>query len=279
MIATITWSFARCRQVLVLGLAALLIPLVAASAAPAFRPSAAVLPFQNVSIYSGHMLARRAADQLALSLGGTGTWRVIDRTQTDRALQQRELAPPYAVAYLQEIAHALEADVVFTGAVQKLEVDAKLGLLKVTVLVEAVDRIAGQTLLASVQTGEVRRNETKPQPTDVLIGEALANALDKMAALAGRDTGLLTTVAAPQDGKSVSLKRSDNDTIHSGQRFLLYRATVDDGQKTPGKLIATVMVTDVSADSYKAQVLARSGDIHTDDFVVSIGSSEPPATP
>jgi len=58
------------RQALLMGLAALLL-LSAAPSFAAFRPGAVVLSFGNTSVYSGHLLGRRAADQLALDLGGT----------------------------------------------------------------------------------------------------------------------------------------------------------------------------------------------------------------
>ncbi|MEI6501501.1 MAG: hypothetical protein WCP21_10825, partial [Armatimonadota bacterium] len=142
----------RCRQALFMGLAALLL-MGAAPSYAAFRPGAVVLGFGNTSAYSGHLLGRRAADQLALDLGGSGVWRVLDRAQTDRACEQRDLRSPYATAYLQELGHALGGDVLFTGTVQKLEVDPKEGKIAVTVYVEALDQVSGQTALATLQTG------------------------------------------------------------------------------------------------------------------------------
>lgn len=259
----------RCRQVLLTGLAALLC-LGVLPAQASFRPGAVVLTMGNTSTYSGHLLDRRAADQLALDLGATGVWRVIDRAQTDRATQQRDLRPPYATAYLQELAHALQGDVVFTGTVQKLEVVAKEGKLAVTVYVEALDQISGQIALATLQTGEARRNDRTPEPTDVLIGQALADATAKVAAVAARSTGIIATVIDPDDAKQITLKLPTGAVVKSGYRFLLYRAVPEGEERVPGKLIATLMVTTVNDGQSMATVLAKAGDIHTDDIAVSI---------
>jgi hypothetical protein len=223
-----------------------------------------------VSLYSGYLLSRRAADQLALDLGGTACWRVVDRAQTARAMQQRQLRPPYAVWLMQELAHALGADVVFTGAIQKVEVDAKAGKIRLTLLVEGVDQVSGQSVVATVQTGEARRDEKAPQPTDVLVGQALAAASQLAAKVAAVNTGFMTTVSDPGDAKTVQLKRPADFEVKTGYRFLLYRAVPEGEGRVPGRLLAALMVTDVGAETCKATVLAKAGDIHTDDIAVSV---------
>lgn len=259
------------RQAPFVGLAALLC-LLAAPCHAAFRPGALVLPFNNSSVYSGHLLGRRAADQLALDLGATGAWRVVDRAQADRAAEQRDLRPPYAVAYLQDLGHALGGDVIFSGAIQKLEVDPKLAKITVTIYVEGTDQVSGQSVLGTLQTGEARANAAAPEPTDVLIGRALADATAKAAAAAAKGTGVTGTISEPGDAKTVTLKLAPGAQAATGMRFLLYRAGLEGDQPTPTKLIATLMVTKTSADSATANVLARSGDIHTGDIAVSICS-------
>jgi hypothetical protein len=263
-----------CRQVLSWGLAALLSAASVAGAA-SFRPGAAVLDFQNVSVYTGHLMSRRAADQMALDLGATGNWRIVDRAQTARAVQQREMRPPYAVGMMQELGHALEADIIFSGAVQKLEVDAKAGKIRLTLLLEGVDQVSGQSVVATVQTGEGRRDDKAPQPTDVLVGQALADASQRAAKAASVNTGFMTTVTDPGDSKTVTLKRPADLEVKSGQRFLLYRAVPEDEGRVPGKLLAALMIVECKADSCRAQVLARAGDIHTDDIAVSVGGGGP----
>ncbi|MHB8995788.1 MAG: hypothetical protein ACYC63_11100 [Armatimonadota bacterium] len=257
------------RQALLMGLAALLY-LAAAPCEAAFRPGALVLPFQNTSSYSGHLLGRRAADQLALDLGASGVWRVVDRAQTDKALAQRRLQPPYAVAYLQELAHAVGGDLIFTGTIQKLEVEPKIGRLAVTIYCEATDQVSGQSVLATVQTGESRRNDREPVPTDVLIGHALADACAKVAAAAARSTGVVAEVTDPNEAKAVTLKLPAGSNIATGSRFLLYRGVLEGQERVPGKLIGSLMVTEVRGEMCTARVLARSGDIHSGDIAVSV---------
>ena len=252
-----------------MGLAALLY-LSSAPCEAAFRPGALVLPFQNTSSYSGHLLGRRAADQLALDLGASGVWRVVDRAQTDKALAQRRLRPPYAVAYLQELGHSVGGDLIFTGTIQKLEVEPKIGRLAVTIYCEATDQVSGQSVLATVQTGESRRNEREPVPTDVLIGHALADACAKVAAVAARNTGVVAEVTDPDEAKAVALKLPAGSNIASGSRFLLYRGVVEGQERVPGKLIGSLMVTEVRGEKCTARVLARSGDIHSGDIAVSV---------
>jgi hypothetical protein len=257
------------RQALLMGLAALLY-LAAAPCEASFRPGVLVLPFQNASTYSGHLLGRRAADQLALDLGGSGVWRVVDRADTDRAIQQRRLQPPYAVAYLQELGHALGGDLIFTGAIQKLDVEPKIGRLAITIYCEATDQVSGQSVLATAQMGESRRNDREPVPTDVLIGQALADACAKVAALAARNTGVVAEVSDPDEAKTVTLKLPAGASIASGSRFLLYRAVLEGQEHVPGKLIGSLMVTEVRGDQCTARVLARIGDIHSGDIAVSV---------
>jgi hypothetical protein len=263
------WVDGKCRQVLLWGLAALLWQGSLAGAAP-FRPQAAVLDFQNVSIYTGHLLSRRAADQVALDLGATGSWRVVDRAQTARAEAQRDLRPPYAVGLMQELGHAIGADVVFSGAIQKLEVDAKAGKIRVTLLLEGIDQISGQSLMTTVQTGEAKRDEKSPQPTDVLVGLALAEASGMAAKAATVGTGFIATVTDPGDGKTLQLKPPADLQVKSGQRFLLYRAVPEGEGHVPGKLLAALMIVECKPESCRAQVLAKAGDIHTDDLAVSV---------
>lgn len=257
-----------CRQVLLWGLAAVL--LSSAAGAATFRPGAAVLPFHNTSMYSGHLLGRRAADQLALELGATGVWRVVDRAQTDQALEQRGLRPPYAVGYLQELGHALQADVIFTGTVQRLDVDKKTGGIRMTVFVEAVDQVSGQAVQAVTKTAEVRRNDRTPEPTDVLIGRSLAGVLAEVAVATGKYTGIIGEVAEPGDGTTVKLKLPENSGVETGFRFLLYRAVTEGEERVPQKLLASVMITKVSGTQADARVLARGGDIHSGDVAVSM---------
>lgn len=257
------------RQVLSWGLAALLL-MAAAPAQAAFRPGAVVLDFQNVSPYSGHLLGRRAADQLALELGATGSWKVVDRAQTRRAARQRDLRAPYAVGLMQELAHALGGDMIFTGAIQKIEVSPKSGTIRLTLLVEAIDQVSGQSAMATVQVGEALRQEKNPQPTDVLVGEALAAAAALAARAVSAGTGVTMTVTEPGDGKTVRLKPVDGAMIRSGCRLLLYRSALEQQERVPVKLIGTLMVTNSGPDAYTARVLAKAGDIHTDDVAVTV---------
>lgn len=269
MMSPVVSSENECRQVLSWGLAALLL-LSTAPAWAAFRPGAAVLDFQNVSAYSGHLLGRRAADQLALELGATGSWKVVDRMQTRRAALQRELRAPYAVGLMQELAHAIGGDMIFTGAIQKVEVSPKSGTTRLTLLVEAIDQISGQSAMATVHTGEAVRQEKMPQPTDVLVGEALAAAAALAAKAISAGTGAMVQVMEPGDGKTVRLKPASGVQMRSGCRLLLYRSVLEDQERVPRKLIGTLMLTNCGPEACTARVLAKAGDIHTDDIAVTV---------
>jgi len=248
--------------------------IVAASsgAGAIFRPGAIVMDFQNISAYQGHLLGRRAADQLALELGATGAWRIIDRAQTRRAIQQRGWQAPYAVGLMQELAHALGAEIIFTGTIQKLEISPKTGLLRLALLVEAIDQISGQSALATIQAAEVPRQEKKPQPTDVLVDHALAAALSAAAKIAAKNVGQILTVMDPGDGKTVRLSKPAQESLQPGGRLLLYRPLPEGEERMPGKLIALLLLTECGPAGCQARVLARAGDIHTDDIAVSICS-------
>jgi hypothetical protein len=252
--------------------------LASAQAGP-FRPAVAVLRLRNLSAYGGDLLGRRAADQLALDLGSTGVWRVQDRTQTDRACLQRDLRPPYAVGYMQEIGHALAADLVSSGALQAVEVDPRAGVVRVTIYVEAVDQVSGQLVVGTQQSAETRRDTDHPLPTDVLVGRAVAVACAKAAKVTALGPALQGEVTDPRDSKSVLLKLPEQAALRPGQRLLLYRAVTEGEAHVPGRLIAALMVTEAKAGSAEARVLAHSGDIHTGDIAVTVSDApqRPPA--
>lgn len=246
-----------------------------------FRPALAVLPLQNLSGYGGLLLGRRAADQLALDFGGSGAWRVLERAQSDRACEQRELTPPYAVGHMQEVAHALGADLVCSGAVQSLEVDARAGVVRLTMHVEVIDQISGQMVVASRLAVNARRSADDPEPTDVLVGRALAQAAAEAAKLAAAGPRAQGEVSSPGVNGEVQLSFPSDHGLRTGQRCLLYRPATDANGKVPGKLLAALMVTRVDGNVLRAKVLARSGDIHTGDMAVpvgppSAGASRPP---
>lgn len=247
------------------------------AAAVKFRPAVAVLTVQNLSNHGGGLLGRRAADQLALDLGNTGAWRVLDRAQTDRACRQRELSPPYAVGYMQAVGHALGADLVAGGTVQTVTVDARAGVARLALYVEIVDQVSGQLVVGAQQKAEARRDSAKPEPTDVLVGRALAEACAKAAKLSAAGPGAQGEVTDPGDGKAVVLKLADQAVLKPGQRLLLYRAITEGEERLPGKLIAAVMVAKSDATTTEARVLARSGDIHTGDIAVTIYEAAPAA--
>lgn len=245
-----------------------------AGAEPAHRPQVVVLCLQNSSNFGGRLLGRRAADQLAVDLGATGAWRVVDRAQTDRAAAQRDLQPPYAVAYMQQIGHALGGDLIVAGAVQRVEVDPRLGAVRVGLLVEMVDQVAGQAVMTVLQTGTVRRNAREPEPTDVLVGKALALASAEAVRASAVGLGFMGSVSAPSDGKTVQLKLPADAAAQTGQRLLIYRGVVEGDQRTPGKLIATAMISEITGESCRARVLGSAGDIHTGDLAVTLGRLE-----
>lgn len=241
------------------------------------RPAVAVLGFQNRSGYGGKLLGRRAADQLALDLGLTGYWRVLDRAQCDRVCAERDLSPPYAVGSLQELGHALEADLVFTGIVQSVEISPRSGEVRTRLYVEAVDQVAGQPVLGVQQLAVEARTDKQPVATDVLVGRAMAQVCAAAAALSAQGPGVQGQVSDPGDGKVLTLTFADKVTLEAGQRLLLYRAVPEGDQRVAGKLIGSLMVVETKAGACRAKVLGQAGDIHTEDLAVTIGA--PPKRP
>ena len=167
-----------------------------------FRPQVVVLTGHNNSSHGGRLLGRRAADQLALDLAATGVWRVTDRAQTDRTAAQRDLQPPYAVAYLQQIGHALGGDLVVSSVVQRVEVDPRQGAVRVVLQVEIVDQVAGQAVMNTQYSGTVRRDAREPEPTDVLVGRALALAAGAAARASAVGVGAAGTITDPGNGNT-----------------------------------------------------------------------------
>jgi hypothetical protein len=174
---------------------------------------------------------------------------------------------------MQEVGHALGADLVFTGLVQALEVDARAGAVRLTLYVEAVDQVSGQLVVATRETASVRRSDSRPEPTDVLVTQALAQAADKAAETTALGPRAQGEVSDPRDGKTVAVKVEVTGGLRSGQRLLIYRPATEGDAQVPDKLIAAAMVMGGEGAIVEAKVLARSGDIHTGDLAVTVGDA------
>jgi len=236
------------------------------------RPRVAVLECHDRSEYVGHMLGRRVAAALHRALQTTDRWQCLELSAVRRACEEMQVEPPFAVGYQQALAHRLGADVVVAGRIEGVAVNALEGTVTVRLILDFVDRIGGQSMMALEAVGSSRRSAGGPRPTDIIVSEALADACRAVAELADTVpayTGQVVAVSA----KELSIQSASDVPVTTGDRLLLYR--VVGGEQPSAKLIGVLMVKNVEGAQVKATVLARDGDIYTGDVAVCVGPAHP----
>ena len=243
----------------------------------AVLPRLAVLEFHDYSHYRGHLLGRRAAETLQVTLQATGRWQLIECAVARRACREMGLAPPFAAGYQQAIAHRIGAEVIVTGRIEGLEISPAAGTVTVKLVLEFVERIGGQSVLSMKVTGSAQRDHPGPRPTDIIVAEALAAACAEVATIAATVPASPAEVVAVDD-KSLTLRVGADAALRTGDIMLLYR--IKSSPRPGAELLAVLMVKNAAGTTVRAAILETLGTIYTGDLAVCVGPARPgvPAT-
>ncbi len=232
------------------------------------RPRLAVMQFHDYSEYQGHLLGRRTADALYVALQSTGRWRLIEPAAVRQACEDMDLRPPFAVGYQQALGHRVNADVIVTGRVEGVRISPAEGTVTVNLILDFIDRICGQSIMALQVSGSSRRGDGGPRPTDIIVSEALADACGRIVAITETVPACAAEVVAAT-GNQLTLQPRTDVPLTAGDRLLLYRARGD--EQSGAKLVAVLMVRRADAARVTATVLDRISDIYTGDLAVCVG--------
>lgn len=243
----------------------LFLPALPALAQDAYQPPVAVLDFNDMSAYSGHLLGRRAADSVFLALKDGGGWTLIERRTVRQECHKLELEPPFAVGHLQQVAHLVGAHLAVSGLVKSCTVTAARA--SVVLVVEVVDLPSGE--IASRASCEGSAPAKPDQPIDLMVDRALAAAAANGAQRLGDFPRVMAAVALGAGGDALTLNAGSQTGVTAGLKLLVYHA--GDGGKPTGEPIATIRVASAQAAQSQCRVLASREAPGTGDIAVAVG--------
>lgn len=236
-------------------------------------PSIAVLEFHDFSNYQGHLLGRRVAASLYDALAEVGRWRLVDPQRVNTAVAEMELGPPFAVGYQQALAHKLGADITVTGRIERVDVE-KRNDIRVTLVVDFVERIAGQSVMPMELQGVAIRTEM-PMPKDMSVDSAIADACRQIVKSA-RSANPAQAMVRSIESKELVLDTGRWKRLSADDRVLIYRVRVRSGTTRRYEPVGVALVTSVENEKASATLLAKDRDVYTDDVAVCIGPARIP---
>ncbi len=231
------------------------------------RPSLAVLDFHDFSDYRGHLLGRRVALELHRALAATGRWSLIEPDRVAVAMADMDVHPPFAVGYQQALANRLKADITVTGRIEGARTDAGGSRVSVRLIVDFVERIAGQSVMPMTVEG-TSASTAGPLPADIRVDAAIADACAQVVASAAstnHSRGMVVGVT----GKELALDTGLGTALMADDRVLIYR--VRSGPERSADPVAVALVKTVNGEKAVAIVFEKERDVYTDDVAVCIG--------
>jgi len=232
----------------------------------AWQVPVAVFDFNNLCTYRGHMLGRRAADALHVALADAQRWRLVPRRDIRLQCRKLSLKPPFAVGYLQQVAHLVGAHLAISGTVTDCRLDAE-GWAVVALSTEMIDIVSGEAAASFAVTGRARHRAG--QPADITVDHALAQA-GAQAAEKLLDFAALYISVQGRSGRDVVFLKSDaNGRLVPGLRLLVYR-TGADGHPV-GEPVALIRVENVGPRHAECRVVAATDIITVKDVAVAVG--------
>lgn len=239
------------------------------------HPSIVVLEFHDFSSYRGHMLGRRVALELHRALASSGRWSLVDPERASAAVAEMELDPPFAVGYQQALAHRLRADLAVTGRIEGAQTGSGGGRVSVTLILDFVERIAGQSMMPMAVTG-VSAATDAPTPADVRVDAAIADACARVAtAAAGANRAQAAVVGVR--GNELTLDTGHGVSMLVDDTLLVYR--VHSSTDRASEPVGVALVKSVDGREASAVLLGKDRDVYTDDRAVCVGPARRAAGP
>ncbi len=233
----------------------------------AWQTPVAILNFNDLTDYEGHMLSRRAADALFVALSEAGDWELVEGRLVRGLCRELALEPPFGVGHLQQVAHLTGAHLVISGIVNECRIHDAEGGVAVSVSVETVDLVSGDAVASFAAKGRAARQ--LGQPTDVVVERALVAAAQQAAERLLDFPPVRAGIQARSGREMVVLDEGRKAGVVPGLRLLVYRASQD--REPVGEPIAVIRTHSVAAERAECRVLATRDIISVEDVAVAVG--------
>ena len=222
--------------------------------------SLAVVPFGNLSSYSGHLLERRVA--AALAAEARAPWAPVDPVLVQRTLEEMSAPSPPGTGEIQALCRRLPASLALHGALSSAQVDATSA--RVTLSVELLEPLSGEAIGHARVEG--RAESRDPLPRDQLLDQALAHAARAALQALGvpHAVGQLTP---PERGKPLTVLLTKGAWAPVKSLLLLLPAAPEG----PASPVAAVAVEKLSGGVAELRLLGRRDGSTGGEVAVWVG--------
>ncbi len=237
-------------------------PAAAVPATPATSwLTAAVVDFVDAVSYPNHRAGWRAAEWTQAALVKAARWNLVSRDKIRLAASGLPAAGPLpSTADLQRLADAAGANLIVTGTLRALSLDSSAASVSADFRLEVIDAATGETVLTGSGKGVAKADRANPEPTDVLVEDALHKAADvAVTALLLPKTGS-GTVLARTGAQGLVLGFPGGAAPKAGARVLIVR-----GEGGARAIIAVAEVKKMSSEGLSAMIVAQTGAPRLDD--------------
>jgi len=212
------WPLAALLALVALGL----VPACFAEDAPSvLTPSVAVFPFADPADLPDRMIGRRAADATWAALRTDAPWEPADPAWLLRLCEAEGVQAPFAVGHLQMLGQRMRAPLAAAGLVETCELNPRRGIAQVTLLVELVETLGGNSLASARGVASATREQG--EPLDGALDRALTEAAtDAARQLASFDAASAIVVATLPDGR-VLMDGPAEPRIKQGAKLVIFR--------------------------------------------------------
>jgi hypothetical protein len=236
-------------------------PAAAVPATPATSwLTAAVVDFVDSVSYPNHRAGWRAAEWTQAALVKAARWTMISRDKVRLAASGLPVPGPLpSTADLQRLADSAGANLIVSGTLRAVTLDSSAASVTADLRLEVIDAATGETVLTGAGKGVAKADRANPEPTDVLVEDALHKASD----------AAVTALLLPKSGTGSVLARTGSQELvlgfpsgspKVGARVLIVRA--EGGERA---IIAVAEVRKSTSEGLSALIVAQTEAPRLDD--------------
>ena len=236
-------------------------PAAAVPATPATSwLTAAVVDFVDAVSYPNHRAGWRAAEWAQAALLRAARWNLVSRDKIRLAASGLPTTGPLpSTADFQRLADAAGASLIVTGTLRAVTLDSSAASVTADLRLEVIDAATGETVLTGSGKGVAKADRANPEPTDVLVEDALHKASD----------AAVTALLLPKPGAGTVLARTGSQGLvlgfpsgspKAGARVLIVR-----GEGGARSIIAVAEIRKATNEGLSALVVAQTEAPRLDD--------------
>lgn len=241
------------------------VPATAATHASSWLTAVVVDLVDTASSYPNHRAGWRAAEWAQLALTKADRWNLVPRARVRTAAAGLPLTGPLpSTADLQRLADATGANLIVTGTLRSLTLDAHGPSVAADLRLEVIDASTGETVVTGVGKATVHASRADPEPTDVLVEDALHRAVDLAAAQLLAAKPASGTVLARTGDQQIALGFPKGVMPKTGECVLIVR-TDNAGGKA---VIAVAKIRKATRQGISALVVAQTDAPRLDDVAL-----------